>query len=724
MADTGAAARGQFLGHPIGLFVLFFTEMWERFSYYGMRALLLLYMTDYFLWNQQTAGGIYKWYTSLVYLTPLLGGFLADRYLGNKWAIIIGGSLMAIGHFAMAFEEPAIFYAALVFLIVGNGFFKPNMSTQVGRLYAVGDPRRDAAYTIFYMGINLGAFLAPLVCGALRETPGFGFHWGFAAAGVGMVIGLATYLLGLRWVNEIPETAVYHDTGAGAAQQDAAESQALTEPEAEQQPSVAPALSAGAPALLLLTGLACVAAAAILGALKLIPIDNAVALGAGVGVSALMSYYIVRNCQNAVRDRVLAILIVGVFVIFFWGAFEQAGSAMNVWADKTTNRYVTQTPPVPEEFPVIEEEHASELSLGAQLGGAFLRIFQFNPMSTASFQSINPLAIFLLAPLFAFLWTWLPRRGINLSIPAKIAIGVFLNGLAFALMIWAVQVESQPTQAPLSALPSGLYTDADSRLVFRDVPDLGNDAGFENFDRSTTEHRDVLNGGRIRFDQSERRISNVGVLSDLDRDRLLRASVSKEFLLAIRKLALDSEAASAAAGKSEFSASVELAQVPAGFELRYAGFSTSKVSFDPATRTIRTTTKLADREYKLLLLAGADPALRVALQQVVRDSAKFKVGVWWLVVFYLLCTLGELCLSPVGLSMVSKLAPARFATMLMGMWLLTSFFGNYLAGLAGESWGTVDPTMYFVVISGLLGAAALLCFVLSRWIFAMMHGVR
>src|SRR5579884_4156352 len=181
------------LGHPVGLYVLFFTEMWERFSYYGMRALLMLYMVNYFRWSQENSSAVYKWYTSLVYLTPLIGGYLADRVLGNKWAVIIGASLMAVGHFLMAFTPTYIFFSALVFLIAGNGFFKPNMSTQVGRLYPQNDPRRDGAYTIFYMGINLGAFLSPLLCGWLAHHTPWGYHAGFTAAGVGMVLGLLTY---------------------------------------------------------------------------------------------------------------------------------------------------------------------------------------------------------------------------------------------------------------------------------------------------------------------------------------------------------------------------------------------------------------------------------------------------------------------------------------------------------------------------------------------------
>jgi len=212
-----ATAPDEFLGHPRGLGFLFATEMWERFSYYGMRALLVLYMVKYVL-QPDTAGSviglaalkhglealfgpldvqpfasqIYGFYTGLVYLTPVFGGLIADRVLGHRRTVVIGASMMAIGHFMMAFEP--VFLFALVFLILGNGAFKPNMSTQVGELYPPGDPRRDRAYSIFYVGINIGAFLAPLVCGTLGER--LGWHYGFAAAGVGMLIALATYLYG------------------------------------------------------------------------------------------------------------------------------------------------------------------------------------------------------------------------------------------------------------------------------------------------------------------------------------------------------------------------------------------------------------------------------------------------------------------------------------------------------------------------------------------------
>src|SRR5512146_1769574 len=181
-------------GHPAGLYVLFFTEMWERFSYYGMRSLLVYYMIKHLQFTQERSSEIYGLYTGLVYFTPLFGGILADRIIGQRRTVILGAVLMAVGHFLMAFES--LFFPALLFLILGNGAFKPNISTQVGALYPPGDHRRDRAFSIFYMGINLGAFFSPLVCGTLGEK--IGYPWGFGAAGVGMVIGLLVYLWGQK----------------------------------------------------------------------------------------------------------------------------------------------------------------------------------------------------------------------------------------------------------------------------------------------------------------------------------------------------------------------------------------------------------------------------------------------------------------------------------------------------------------------------------------------
>jgi POT family proton-dependent oligopeptide transporter len=225
MAQKTAEHQNTLFGHPKGLYVLFLTEMWERMSYYGMRALLTLYMVDYLLIKpgaegdivgysaiklglenifgslsvQAMSSQIYGLYTGLVFFTPLFGGILADKILGERRSVILGGVLMSIGHFLMASES--LFFIALFFLILGNGAFKPNISTQVGGLYAEGDPRRDRAFTIFYMGINLGAFLSPLICGTLGQV--YGWHYGFAAAGIGMLVGLVVYIFGQKYLEGV-----------------------------------------------------------------------------------------------------------------------------------------------------------------------------------------------------------------------------------------------------------------------------------------------------------------------------------------------------------------------------------------------------------------------------------------------------------------------------------------------------------------------------------------
>lgn len=276
-------------GHPKGLYLLFTVEMWERFSYYGMRAIFILYLTKALLIDSKEAGSIYGTYTSLVYLTPLLGGFIADRYWGNRRSILVGGVLMAIAQFLMywsasSYENPdaaiPIMYLSLGFLIFGNGFFKPNISSMVGTLYPKGDSRIDSAYTIFYMGINAGALIAPLVCGGLAETDSVAdFKWGFLAAGIGMVISTVIMIL---FQNKYVVTPEGEPIG--------------------MRPSFYRKQAA----------------------------DHVAAGGEAVAADAPLT--------KAEKDRIWAIFIITGFVIAFWAAFEQAGASLTLFADQNTDR--------------------------------------------------------------------------------------------------------------------------------------------------------------------------------------------------------------------------------------------------------------------------------------------------------------------------------------------------------------------------------------------------
>jgi POT family proton-dependent oligopeptide transporter len=436
------------LGHPQGLFLLFATEMWERFSYYGMRALLVLTMvaaTDKanpgFGWSNKDALNLYGTYTALAYLTPLIGGWLADNYMGQRRSVIIGGVIMAAGQFTLAAAVPGsieMFYLGLGLLVIGNGFFKANISTMVGELYRTGDARRDGAFTIFYMGINTGAFLAPLVCSRFGESDEWGWRYGYTAAGIGMTLSVVIQvLLARRFLGDIgvQPSAVRVRREAGGTQ-------------------------------------------APLTAVE--------------------------------RDRLKVIFMLFVFVVLFWAAFEQAGGLMNLYAEEKTNRYLTATYEMPAGY----------------------------------FQSVNPLFIITLAPVFALIWSKLARRGRNPATPIKMILGLLATAIGFLFMVGAV------------------------------------------------------------FDQ----------------------------------------------------------------------------------------------------------------------EAHGKASMVWLIMAYLFQTIGELCISPVGLSMVTKLSPPRLASVMMGVWFLINFVANKLAGSVGALADSLGELTIFGGITVVLTVFALGLWAISGRLVVWMHG--
>ena len=490
LSQDAAAPQREFLGHPVGLYVLFFTEMWERFSYYGMRAILMLYMVQYLAWSDGKAGGLYGDYTGLVYITPLFGGFLADRYLGLRRAIVIGAFTMALGQGFLAFNAypttaggvaaggglgVATLYLGLLLLIAGNGFFKPNISTLVGQLYGPEDPRRDAAFTIFYMGINIGAFLAPLICGTLAQHESFGWHWGFGAACVGMVLGGVIFLWGARFLGEKGIKPVPGDHHAGGA---------VLEP-----------ISTKEKARLAVVGVigAAVALAFALYTFNetgsIVDAVRAVIWPATVFIVIGMYLFMHGRCTKEEMAKVSVIFVLGIFVMIFWAAYEQAGSSLTLFADRSTR----------------------------------LEIFGF-PFVASNFQALPALLVILFAPIFSAVWTWLSLKGKDPSTPVKMALGLLFNGAGFLMMV----------QAALLA----------------------------------------ADGGRV---------------SPL-----------------------------------------------------------------------------------------------------------------WLSACYLLQVMGELCLSPIGLSMVTRLAPARYGAMLMGVWFLANAFAGKLAGFAGSLYGTLETTTLFAGTAAIL----------------------
>ena len=381
-ADGGLPAGGTFLGHPRALFMLFFAEMWERFSYYGMRAILVFYLTKHFLIGKDPAYAIYGAYTSMVFITPVVGGYLADRYLGARRAVLAGGLLIAIGHLLIALIEGPEglrdfhldgFYAGLAFIIIGTGFLKANISVLVGKLYARDDVRRDGAFSIFYMGINLGAFIGPLLIGYLGER--VGWSYGFGAAGVGMVLGLLVFVVFQRELGDAGRPAdpvlLATRTPVGLSR--------------EQLIYAGAILSVGLAWLL-------ISNQGVVGALLL----------ACFGLTFLYIFYrALFTLAPVERNRVFGALYLILLCPLFWALFEQAGSSLNVFTDERVDRH----------------------------------LFGWE-MPASWFQSVNSFWIITLAPVFGALWVWLGKRGLEPNAPLKFALGLIQVGLGFIVLVY------------------------------------------------------------------------------------------------------------------------------------------------------------------------------------------------------------------------------------------------------------------------------------------------
>ena len=391
-------------GHPKGLYLLFVTEMWERFSYYGMRALFMLYMVQALLFDKETASQVYGSYTGLVYLTPLIGGYIADRYWGNRRSIVVGALTMALGQFllflsACYFREVGLaqylMFCGLGLLVLGNGFFKPNISTMVGRLYTDNDGRKDSAFTIFYMGVNVGSTLAPLVCGLVGNTGHpEDFKWGFLASCIGMLAGAAVF-------QALKDKYIRDPEGNPVGTVPEKKEDASEKKTARAYSSARVWLMVGGTvALTLLFSVNWDADAAHLFA-------GADWIGSLIYATTIVMPVVIiadRSLSRSEKMRIGVIYIIAFFVIFFWAAYEQAGASLTFFADEQTDRHI----------------------------GSW-------EMPASYFQSFNPIMIVLLAPAFASVWSFLGKKGIEPSSPCKQAIGLFLLSLGYLYIAFGVR---------------------------------------------------------------------------------------------------------------------------------------------------------------------------------------------------------------------------------------------------------------------------------------------
>jgi proton-dependent oligopeptide transporter, POT family len=657
VSPAALAPESTFLGHPRGLFVLFFVEMWERFSYYGMRALLVFYMTKpsgFLHFSDNQAYGVYGAYTALVYATPFIGGILADKLIGQARAVILGGMLMAAGHLLMTIENTAAFFAALALLICGNGFFKPNISTMVGGMYPPGHPKRDGGFTIFYMGINLGAAMSPLLCGYVGET--FGWHYGFGLATLGMLAGLFTFVAtrpvsrlligltglvtvsGMLWfgLKDPLMLAVNAPVGialvVGAAVAIAAlaggglpaglgappDRARLSAPVARgislskvNAVYLATAVSVPLIALILRSGpltgwlgLDESSLAALPEFIRGLSLAGALLIVFGGGALLTLLVDAIR-AERIERERLFVVLILMFFSMLFWAFFEQAGSSLNNFADRNVDRTVggrvlTQADVGQE----LKDVPVTSAFLGRTIDGKLWNLTLVNEAQQAAQQAAKD-------------GKFAPGE----IIQARLETVTVTDGMV-GMTVYGTEIKASIFQAvnPVCILVFG--------LVFTVV---------------------------------------LGFLGT----RGLEPNTAVKFSLGLLQLGL-------------------------GFGAIWLG---------------------------------------------AKNSSSFGlVAVGWLLLGYLLHTTGELCLSPVGLSMVTKLSPPRMVSTVMGAWFLATAFSNYLAGAIAQLTGVgghgggdekqipipAETVHVYGDVFGQIAIAAmlsaLLLFILSPLLVRWMHG--
>lgn len=550
----GANAGGTVLDHPAGLFILFFTEMWERFSFYGMRALLMFFLlagiTDMnpgWGWNRENAALLYMWYTSLVYLTPLIGGWLADRFLGFKLAVVIGALLMTLGHASLAFESQVSFYIGLILLIIGNGFFKPNISSMVGSLYE-DETKKDGAYTIFYMGVNAGAFFGFLLCGYIGET--VGWHYGFGLAGIFMFLGLLQFYFAGKIFNEIgskPKVISYEVTTI------------RDELREERTNEVIPGFNQDHTEK---------------------EINEKMSDSSDKEKLSVFEELRSRVKSKVETDRLIVIGFFAFFVIFFWWAFEQAGSSMAIFARDYTQRSLTGTSATIFFWTNLTLTLIPMIAVTLVLFMLFKQTFKKIPLSNI-FLSLS----------FIFIWS---------------------------LIIWKI-------------------------------------------------YREFTNIGELEVPATW-----FGILNSF-------------FIITLAPL----------------------------FSKLWAS------KFNPSGPV-----KFA---LGLILLGIGFAFLSFGARSIEVGSMTASVTMFWLIAAYFFHTVGELCLSPVGLSYVSKLTPKKLVGLMFGVWYLSNFIAHFIAGLTAskidsinEVWGLSGFFMLFTVIPI---AAGLVMLLLTPFLKKRMHGI-
>lgn len=664
--------KTQVLGHPAGLFVLFFTEMWERFSFYGMRALLVLFLVSSlgiggWDWPRENALALYGTYTALLYLTPIVGGMLADKYLGNRLAIVIGAIIMTLGHASMAIESNPIFlYLGLALLVIGTGFFKPNMTSFISILYKDFPEKKDGAYTIFYMGVNAGAFLGIMLCGYLGEI--LGWSWGFGLAGIFMLLGLLQFTLAQDIFGDVGKKPIKIDAKAP-----------VINPEDKLNPFTF--LDKLLVAIVSIAGLTWVINDPLskIGDFNMLRFGGVDYSNITIVVTLFLFLFLlgsrILRYSEITRDRMIAVVIFAFFIIFFWASFEQAGGSMSIFAKDYTNRILS--------------------------GDSAL---YFNIVDIII--TVVPIAIITYVLFLLFKVTF--RR----YLASNLILG-FSFILIWGIVIWKINNNfntfsyeiSYPTYQAVSVNELGEEIKEEGIVTSQTV--LPENAVIENnvtVIRSSTEY--------VKDDK-------VSII-DLDKKGTNFKYIPKE-----KAQHIDTVISASIIQKKE-----NEIQIPATWFLilnslfiitfapLFSRWWESKYNPNPA----------AKYAIGLFLLGTGFAFLAYGAAGIPQGATTASVSMAWLVLAYLFLTLGELCVSPVGLSYVSKLVPPRMIAFMFGVWYLALAIGNKTSGKMGamidEITANYDISTFFLIFTFVPIGIGVIALLLNPVLKKLMHGVK
>ncbi len=694
------------LGHPAGLFVLFFTEMWERFSFYGMRVLLINFLTMAIIgvnpgweWTIGSATALYGTYAALLYLTPIIGGMIADKYMGYRWAVIIGSSVMALGHVAMAVETHTSLYIGLALLVIGTGFFKPNMTSIISKMYVYMPEKEDSAYTLYYMGVNAGAFFGMMLCGYLGER--VGWSWGFGLAGVFMIFGTIQFIFGKKifgGIGDPPKKLAQQEKEAEQRSSDKEKQTVEIESQEEHKKKLNPFKWID---ILLIIVTSVIGLLYIfngptseIGNFHILPEKFLVSpdylSGANVVVLigiVLFLYLIfsrIFRYGKVVRDRMIALVIFALFTIVFFGAFEQAATSMITFTRDFTQRVLT---------------------------GSAATIY--NVVNT----------LLTVVPLLIVTWV---LYVLNKKSFMKIPISNIVLSLCFALM-WVLVIWM-------------LYQNFSSRSYEVKYQAVAVQKTGENGQKKTvyepiTKARPLKKGEtavtrelQIASSEDLQKGQKVWAHLELGKYKYLNQEKKNELVQEYKKVDRPSEIVQ---GKIVEEKDNEV-------EITVSWFSILNSFFIIAFSTLFS--KWWESKYNpsaavkyglgLILMGVGFLALAFGARVIPQGTAPgmIRVSMIWLILLYLFNTLGELCLSPVGLSYLSKLVPTRMIAFMFGMWYLAIAIGNYLAAKLGGMSEQIQhnhgmPTFFLIFAIIPIGLGVIAIF-LNPLLKRLMHGVK